>query len=708
MANLLRLSACLFVLLSFNVFAVDTDGDGFSDADETTLGTDPNDPTSPLENKLTASDGAYQDLFGYSVSIDGDTAVIGAVFDDDKGTNSGSAYVYVRTNGVWTEEAKLSASDGDQNDMFGKSVSIDGDTVVIGENSPRGSGYVYVYVRSNGVWSEQAKLTPSDGAYNKNFGSSVSISGDTAVIGAYGDSSYPGDSSTGSAYIFERDNGVWSEQTKLTSSSGVFQFGISVSIDGDTAIIGSIQTQFDQSVYVYLRSNGVWSEQQKLTASDVSQFDKFGYSLSIDGDTAVVGARDDDNGTDSGAAYVYIRSNGVWNLQQKLTASDGSPNDWFGDSVSINNDTIVIGAPDDDDNADNSGTAYVFTRTNEVWIERQKLTASDGDTYDSFGYSVSIDGNNVFVSAIGNYGSGSVYVFPHLYQDTPATITGDTSANIEIGGFGFGTLIATDVDGLTDGSYFSISTPPVNGQALINAATGNWIYTANNSYTGSDPFTVTITDDLGGTTEQVVSITITAPDSDGDGAYDHQDNCPSVSNADQANLDGDTFGDACDNDIDGDGVDNTLDAFPNDSTESSDSDSDNVGDNTDNCINAANFDQSDIDSDTLGDACDADMDGDGHTNAFEVRFGGDETDNNDAAVSLANAMAFSETAPADSDLDGVPDDIETAAGDDTTTSTLQSVIDALSVNKQVPAMSGIGLLALGLSMLGLGAVRLRK
>ena len=151
---------------------------------------------------------------------------------------------------------------------------------------------------------------------------------------------------------------------------------------------------------------------------------------------------------------------------------------------------------------------------------------------------------------------GSVYIFPASappHQDTPATITGASSANIDIGGFGFGTLIATDVDGLTDGSYFSISTPPVNGQALINAATGNWIYTANNTFTGSDPFTVTVTDDLNGTTEQIVSITITAPDSDGDGAYDHQDNCPSVSNADQANLDGDTFGDACDNDKDGDG-----------------------------------------------------------------------------------------------------------------------------------------------------------
>ena len=130
-SNLLRLIACLFVLLSFNVVAVDTDGDGFSDADEATLGTDPNDPTSPLENKLTASDGPQGAFFGYRVSIDGDTAVIGATYHEYCSC-SGSAYVYVRSNGVWSEQAKLSASDDGQNHFFGNSVSIDGDTAVIG------------------------------------------------------------------------------------------------------------------------------------------------------------------------------------------------------------------------------------------------------------------------------------------------------------------------------------------------------------------------------------------------------------------------------------------------------------------------------------------------------------------------------------------------------------------------------------------------
>ncbi|MDA8962900.1 thrombospondin type 3 repeat-containing protein [Pseudomonadales bacterium] len=725
MSNLLRLVACLFFLLSFNAFAVDTDGDGFSDADEATLGTDPNDPTSPLENKLTASDGAENDRFGRSVSIDGDTALIAAYGD---GSYSGSAYVFVRNNGAWSEQAKLTASDGATSDWFGSSVSLDGDTAVIGaqgdDDNGSDSGSAYVYVRSNGVWSEQQKLTASYGAQYDNFGFSVSIDGDTAVIGARLDDD--NGSNSGSAYVYVRSNGVWSEQAKLTASDGAAfdRFGRSVSIDGDTALIaayGDDNGNDSGSAYVYVRSNGVWSEQAKLTASDGAGSDNFGYSVSIDGDTAVIGAfEDDDNGDRSGSAYVYVRSNGVWSEQQKLTASDGAADDLFGWSVSIDGDTAVIGAFEDDDNSYDSGSAYVFVRTNGVWSEQQKLRASDGASDDQFGISVSIDGDTVVIGAYGdddNGGiSGSAYIFPLTppsppHQDTPAVITGSLDGNTTQGGFTFGSLQATDVDGLTDGTYFTVSNAPLYGQAQINPSTGLWTYLAGAIYVGADPFTVTVTDDLGGTTEQVVSITITAPDSDGDGTYDFQDNCPSVFNADQANLDGDAFGDACDSDIDGDGTDNAFDAFPNDATESADSDADNVGDNADNCINDANADQANLDGDTLGDTCDPDMDGDGIANYTEIRFGGDETDNTDAAVSLANVETFSETAPADSDLDGVPDDVEAMLGEDNTSSTFQDLLDTLSTiatAKNVPAMGGIGLLALGLSMLGLGAVKLRR
>ena len=466
------------------------------------------------------------------------------------------------------------------------------------------------------------------------------------------------------------------------------------------------------SAYVYVRSNGVWSEQQKLTASDGATDDTFGNSVSIDGDTAVIGASsDDDNGSSSGSVYVYVRSNGVWSEQQKLTASDAAQYDGFGISVSIDGDTAVIGANADDDNGSNSGSAYVYVRSNGVWSEQQKLTASDGATDDTFGSRVSIDGDTAVISALGDDDngtkSGSAYVYD-TFIDTPSTILGDISKTTEQGGSTTGTLVATDVDGLTDGSYFTISTPPVHGQAIINPSSGSWVYLGNPTYAGLDPFTVTVTDDLDGTTEQIISIMVTGTDTDGDTIYDPSDNCPNTANNNQSDIDNDQVGDACDPDIDGDGTDNAFDAFPNDSTESSDSDADNVGDNADNCINDANADQANLDGDALGDVCDPDMDGDGVFNVVELRFGGNETDNTDASVSQNNIVTFSETAPADSDLDGVPDDYETAAGGDTTSSTFESVLAMLTTNKNVPAMGGIGLLALGLSMLGLGAVRLRR
>jgi hypothetical protein len=560
----------------------------------------------PFQQKLTASDGAPDDYFGTSVSISGDTAVIGARLDDDNGTQSGSAYVYVRSNCVWSEQQKLTASDGAQYDQFGSSVSISGDTAVIGaladEDNGTISGSAYVYVRSNGVWTEQQKLTASDGEQYDYFGTSVSISGDTAVIGAYRDD----------------DNG---------SNSG--------------------------SAYVYVRSNGVWSEQQKLTASDGAPDDYFGFTVSISGDTAVMGAYGDD---DNGSAYVYVRGNGVWTQQQKLTASDGAQDDNFW-SVSISGDTAVMGAPYDNDNGSYSGSAYVYD----------------------------------------------------FYLDAPAVITGSLEGSTTQGGFTFGTLQATDIDGLTDGTYFSVSTAPLYGQAQINPSTGLWTYLAEAVYVGADPFTVTVTDDLGGTTEQVIAMTAIGIDTDSDTIYDTQDNCPLTPNTNQLNLDNDALGDECDEDIDGDGVDNDLDTFPLDPSETTDTDLDTVGDNSDNCVNDANTNQLNIDGDSLGDMCDPDMDGDGVANAIELYFGGDETNSGDAAVSQANILALSETAQQDADYDGVPDEVEAILGEDNTSSTLQDLISALNIiGKNVPAMGGIGLFVMFSSLIGLGLLKRKK
>ena len=271
--------------------------------------------------KLTAGDAAAGDQFGFSVSVSGDTAVVGAVFDDDNGTNSGLAYVFVRD--------------------------------------------------AAGVWSQQAKLPASDGAAFDNFGSAVSVSGNTAVVGALND----GDagSSSGSAYIFERDQGGvdnWGQVAKLTASDAAAfdRFGFSVSVSGDTAVVGAV---FDDdagsgsgSAYIFERSGTVWTEQAKLTASDAATGDLFGRSVSVSGDTAVVGAVfDDDAGSSSGSAYIFERDAGGennWGQVKKLTASDPAAGDRFGRGVSVSGDTAVVGARFDDDAGGDSGSAYVF------------------------------------------------------------------------------------------------------------------------------------------------------------------------------------------------------------------------------------------------------------------------------------------------------------------------------------------------------------
>ncbi|HSB11688.1 MAG TPA: FG-GAP repeat protein, partial [Blastocatellia bacterium] len=354
------------------------------------------DPLIFSETKLTASDAAGGDLFGASVAISGETIVVGAPNGDTAaGFDSGSAYVFVRSGSVWSEQAKLTASDAAGGDLFGHRVAISGDTVVVGAPLDKNAagfdfGSAYVFVRSGSVWSEQAKLTASDAAVEDEFGISVAISGETIVVGApFGDTA--AGFGSGSAYVFVRSGSVWSEQAKLTASdaAGGDEFGWSVAISGETIVVGALFGDTaagpdSGSAYVFVRSGSVWSEQAKLTASGG---DEFGWSVAISGETIVVGAPFGDTaaGPDSGSAYVFVRSGSVWSEQAKLIASDAAAGDHFGRSVAISGETIVVGAPSDDTAAGfDSGSAYVFVRSGSVWSEQAKLTASDAAEGDEF------------------------------------------------------------------------------------------------------------------------------------------------------------------------------------------------------------------------------------------------------------------------------------------------------------------------------------
>ena len=306
--------------------------------------------------KLTASDAAADDSFGISVAIDGDTVVVGAYFENNR---RGAVYVY-RTPDNWDThtETKLTASDAAEGDYFGWSVAIDGDTVVVGTMEGE-AAYVLRTTDNWGTHTEN-KQTASDGVWSDNFGYSVAIDGATVVIGATG-------AGTGGAlYVFLTTDGgaTYDEVAKLTASDGAYgdNFGVSVAIDGDTVVVGAEQTYSEGpgAAYVYRTTDG-WSTHTeiKLTASDGASEDLFGHSVAIDGETVLVGAYyDDPVPRDSGSAYVFRTSDGGATYPQvaKLTAADAAAFDEFGRSVAIDGGIIVAGAP-----YDSGGSVYVFS-----------------------------------------------------------------------------------------------------------------------------------------------------------------------------------------------------------------------------------------------------------------------------------------------------------------------------------------------------------
>jgi hypothetical protein len=390
------------------------------------------------QTKLMASDAQADDWFGYSCSIssDGNTCIVGAIFEDTGGTNVGAAYIFTRSGTTWIEQQKLMASDAQASDQFGYSCSIssDGNTCVVGavyeDTGGTNAGAVYIFTRSGSTWTEQQKLMASDAEANDWFGQSCSISGDgnTCVVGTVLEDT--GSTDAGAAYIFTRSGSTWTQQAKLmasdASASDNFGQSCSISSDGNTCIVGAAYEDTGGTdagaSYIFTRSGSTWTQQAKLMASDAQANDLFGYSCSIsgDGNACVVGARyEDTNGDNAGAAYIFTKSGSTWTQHAKLMASDGQADDWFGYSCSISSDgnTCIVGARYEVTNGDNAGAVYVFTRSGSTWTQQQKLMASDAEANDWFGYSCSIssDGNTCVVGArfedTGGTDAGAVYIF---------------------------------------------------------------------------------------------------------------------------------------------------------------------------------------------------------------------------------------------------------------------------------------------------------
>ena len=387
------------------------------------------------ETKLNASDPGADDTFGLALSVDGDRALFGVFSDDDDGTDSGSAYVFDLVSGTWSETQKLKASDAGANDRFGVRVSLDGDRALIGaardDDRATDAGAAYIFDLSGGTWSETQKITASDGATENYFGRGVSLDGDRVLIGAP-EADGTG-ANAGAAYVFDLSGGTWTQTQKLTASDDDADdlFGARLSLDGDRALIGARQDDAGGTgagaAYIFDLSGGTWSQTQKLTSLDAGAGDRFGRLVALDGDRALVGAhKNDDDGTDSGSAYVFDLSGGTWSQTQKLTANDAAGGDFFGYSVALSGDRALVGAPVDSDDGTASGSAYLFARSSSgTWIQIQKLTASDAAAVDNFGAMVDLDDDRALVGAPNNddaaSNSGSAYVFSGVHSLVSAT-----------------------------------------------------------------------------------------------------------------------------------------------------------------------------------------------------------------------------------------------------------------------------------------------
>jgi len=374
------------------------------------------------ETKLTASDGTEYDIFGHSVSISGDYAIIGAPWDDHV-NSSGSAYIFRREDSVWIEQIKLVDPTANQ---FGFSVSISGDYAIVsalGDVDVQYAGVAYIYHRDGGSWVKQAEITPPGILSDDSFGVSVSISGDFAIVGAHRDSARA--LYAGSAYIYMRNGAEWYQHEKLTARDGSEgdSFGVGVDLFGEYAIVTAPNDDtWRGSAYIFVRDGENWIEEVKIMASDGSQHDGFGASVSLDGEYAIIGADYDTvDGVGSGSAYIFKREGRVWNQQAKLTPSPGGRElDQFGHSVSISGSYAIVGSGGDDAPGFNAGRAFLYEREGSSWNEVQRFSASDVSIEDGFGYSVFIDGPFAIIGSGGNdevaYNSGATYLYTGFYR----------------------------------------------------------------------------------------------------------------------------------------------------------------------------------------------------------------------------------------------------------------------------------------------------
>ncbi len=327
--------------------------------------------------------------FGKSLAIDGDTLVVGSPGDrrevtgvnppasNNNAGSSGAAYVFTRSGNTWTQQADIKPSNTKTGSRFGQSVAIDNNTIIVGADAESGdgsdpldislyrAGAAYIYTRTGNTWVEEAYLKASNPDAEDRFGWSVDISGDSVVIGAFGEASNASsqsnnlDGDSGAAYIFTRAGTSWTQQKYLKSlvNEADNRFGFSCAISGDQLMIASAYydniSQINSGlVEVYQRTGTNWSHSQFISSPTGGLF---GWSMDMDGSRAIVGARGatfNSSGVDeNGAAFSYELQLGNWEFQESYSAFNPGLYDFFGYDVGISQTTIIAGSPLEDSNS---------------------------------------------------------------------------------------------------------------------------------------------------------------------------------------------------------------------------------------------------------------------------------------------------------------------------------------------------------------------
>jgi len=381
-----------------------------------------------VEFELVPDDLLGGEGFGGSSHVDGDVAVITARGSDEVQTDAGAAYVYRRGPGGWQLEVKLAPLDLGQGDRFGFSCALNGDVLAIAapDHGALGTkvGAVYVFRDIAGTWTFEQKLFPSTPIPFGEFGTNVSVSGNVIAVGMYRQSG----GNLGRVHMFRHNGSSWVEEDMVTSADSVANdlFAYSLDVDGDHLVIGAYQDDNAGSMYFYRWDGNDWVFVNKVFAPDAQAGDLFSKGLSMSGDVVVAGAnREDQNGIDAGAAYVYRFNGAEWLHEQKLLASDGVTTDRFGTHVAVAGDMILVGARfDDHPGLVDAGSAYVFRHSGGTWLERAKLIGSDTGPSDLLGHTVSTDGTTLIVNSQAHAhgagpGAGGSYAFNFPLHDGP-------------------------------------------------------------------------------------------------------------------------------------------------------------------------------------------------------------------------------------------------------------------------------------------------